>query len=346
MPEERVSIALIGAGANTTLRHIPGFQAMKGVDIVGVANRTRKSGKRIADEYGIPKVYEHWTDAIVDPDANAVCIGTWPYTHRIMVEEALASGKHVMTEARMAMDSMEARSMLDVSRAHPDLVTQIVPAPLTFKVDKTISRLIAEGYLGEVLSLDLISHLGSFANYGAPMHWRYNRDFSGYNIMFMGIWYETLMRWVGPASSVSAITRVTVPSLKDGDGERHIITVPDHVEVLAEMASGPVARMRFSSVTGHAPDDQVWLFGTEGTLHLDVPTMTLSGGQRKDKALSPIKIPAKDQADWRVEEEFINAIRGKEKIRLTSFEDGVKYMEFTEAVTRSAQERRTVSLPL
>ena len=178
------------------------------------------------------------------------------------------------------------------------------------------------------------------------MHWRYNRDFSGYNIMFMGIWYETLMRWVGPASSVSAITRVTVPSLKDGDGERHIITVPDHVEVLAEMASGPVARMRFSSVTGHAPSDQVWLFGTEGTLHLDVPTMTLSGGQRKDKALAPIKIPAKDQADWRVEEEFINAIRGKEKIRLTSFEDGVKYMEFTEAVTRSAQERRTVSLPL
>ncbi|MDA1189810.1 MAG: Gfo/Idh/MocA family oxidoreductase, partial [Chloroflexi bacterium] len=132
MADERISIALIGAGANTKLRHIPGFQAMKGVEIVGVANRTRESGKRIADEYGIPKVYEHWTDAMADPDTNAVCIGTWPYTHRIMVEEALASGKHVMTEARMAMDSMEARAMLDASRAHPDLITQIVPAPLTF----------------------------------------------------------------------------------------------------------------------------------------------------------------------------------------------------------------------
>ncbi|MBM3945654.1 MAG: Gfo/Idh/MocA family oxidoreductase [SAR202 cluster bacterium] len=346
MAQTKVRVALIGAGANTRLRHIPGFKAIKGVDIVGVANRTRESGKRITDEYGIPTVYDHWTEAVTDPDANAVCIGTWPYMHRVMVEASLEHGKHVLTEARMAMDALEARSMLDASRAHPDLVTHIVPAPLTLKVDRTIQRLIAEGYAGDLLSVDLISHLGGFVDRDGPMHWRYDRDFSGYNIMFMGIWYETLMRWIGPASSVTALTRVTVTSRKDAGGQRHVINIPDHVEVLAEMASGPVARMRFSSVTGHPPADQVWLFGSEGTLHLDVPTMTLSGGQRKDKALSPISIPAKEQGEWRVEEEFVNAIRGTEKVHLTSFEDGVKYMEFTEAVTRSAQERRTISLPL
>ena len=47
-----------------------------------------------------------------------------------------------------------------------------------------------------------------------------------------------------------------------------------------------------------------------------------------------------------MEDEFIGAIRGEEQIKLTSFEDGVKYMEFTEAVTRSAQSREAVSLPL
>jgi hypothetical protein len=47
-----------------------------------------------------------------------------------------------------------------------------------------------------------------------------------------------------------------------------------------------------------------------------------------------------------VEEEFINAIRGQEEITHTSFEDGVKYMEFTEAVTRSMQEGRVIALPL
>ena len=214
----------------------------------------------------------------------------------------------------MAMDSMEARSMLDASRMHPDLITQIVPAPLTFKVDKTIIKLLRENYMGDILSVDLTSHLGGFVNREEPMHWRYDRDFSGYNIMHMGIWYETLMRWIGPASSVSTMNRIVVPSRENKDDQRQVITVPDHVEILA--------------------------------LHLDVPSMTLSGGRRGDKRMSPIDVAPSDQAAWRVEEEFVNAIRGKEKILLTSFEDGVRYMEFTEAVTRSAQEQRTVSLPL
>jgi hypothetical protein len=33
-------------------------------------------------------------------------------------------------------------------------------------------------------------------------------------------------------------------------------------------------------------------------------------------------------------------------VRLTTFEDGVRYMEFTEAVTRSLQTGQTVQLPL
>ncbi len=44
--------------------------------------------------------------------------------------------------------------------------------------------------------------------------------------------------------------------------------------------------------------------------------------------------------------EFINAIRGTEKIKLTTFEDGVAYMEFTEAVYRSMQQKQAIELPL
>jgi predicted dehydrogenase len=47
-----------------------------------------------------------------------------------------------------------------------------------------------------------------------------------------------------------------------------------------------------------------------------------------------------------VEEEFVAAIRGQEKVRLTTFEQGMRYMQFTEAVTRSLQSGATVRLPL
>ena len=72
----------------------------------------------------------------------------------------------------------------------------------------------------------------------------------------------------------------------------------------------------------------------------------LFGGKKGDKALAEIPIPAAEAGAWRVEEEFINAIRGQEVITHTNFEDGVKYMEFTEAVTRSMQEGRVIALPL
>jgi predicted dehydrogenase len=40
----------------------------------------------------------------------------------------------------------------------------------------------------------------------------------------------------------------------------------------------------------------------------------------------------------------VNAIRGREKITRTTFEDGVRYMEFTDAVARSAATGHTVDV--
>ena len=48
---------------------------------------------------------------------------------------------------------------------------------------------------------------------------------------------------------------------------------------------------------------------------------------------------------WRVEQDFIESIRGA-PVTLTPFDVGVQYMEFTEAVTRSAQSGQAIYLPL
>ena len=346
MAEDTIRIGFVGAGANTKLRHIPGFKAIEGVELVSVANRSRESSQRVADEFEIPEVYDNWLDLIEAEDTDAICVGTWPYLHCTLVLAALENEKHVLTEARMAMDASEAHTMLEASREHPNLVTQIVPAPLTLKVDAKIKQLIAEGYLGDILSVDLMWHYGNFIDYESPFHWRHNRDLSGYNMMYVGIWYEALMRWIGPAASVSAFTRVNVTSRRDDSGDRRYISVPDHVEILCEMVFGPVMHMCFSTVSGLSPADRVWLFGTQGTLMLDIPTMTLHGGRRGEEQLSEMEVSPEMQGGWRVEEEFISAIRGLEPVTHTSFEDGVKYMEFTEAMARSARSGEKVHLPL
>ena len=345
MAGDTIRIGFIGAGDNTRSRHIPGFQAIDGVELVSVSNRSRQSSQRVADEFGIPTVYDNWIDLIEADDTDAICIGTWPYMHCLMTLAGLENGKHVLTEARMAMNASEARAMLEASLMEPDLVTQIVPAPHTFEVDLTIKELIADGYLGDVLSVDLVSQ-GGFIDYDGPLHWRHDRDLSGFNMMGIGIWYEALMRWVGPAAGVMAITKVNVKSRKDESEATRFITVPDHAEIICEMESGPVVHMRISTVTGLPPEDTVWIFGSEGTLRLDPGTMSLYGGRRGDDELSEIDIPAEKRGGWRVEDEFIRAIRGQEEVTHTNFEDGVRYMEFTEALARSAQTRKMVRLPL
>ena len=138
----KVSVGIIGAGSNTRLRHIPGLGAIDGVEILGVVNRRPESTRRVQEEFGIPKGYAHWTEAIEDPGTNAIVVGTWPSLHASATIAALKAGKHVMCEARMAMNAEEARQMLLVARSKPKLVAQVVPFGKTFPVDQTIRRMM------------------------------------------------------------------------------------------------------------------------------------------------------------------------------------------------------------
>ena len=347
MADGVIRVGIVSAGDNTRVRHIPGLRAIDGVEIVSVCNRSRESSQRVASQFEISRVHGSWLDLVRSDDIDAVCIGTWPYLHCPVTLAALDNEKHVLCEARMAMNAQEARTMLDASRRKPHLVTQIVPSPLTFKVDAAIEELVAGGYLGDLLAIDMRVEQNAFVDGEKPLHWREDRDLSGYNILMLGVWYEALIRWVGPATRVAAMTKVCVQERLDDGGNRHVVTVPDHVDVLCQMACGAQAHLRFSTVTGLAAESEVWLYGTEGTLRLDgPPSLTLHGGRRGDAALSELPVPSEKQRGWRVEEEFVNAIRGVEKVTRTPFEVGVHYMEFTEAVTRSAQTGRAIPLPL
>ena len=197
-----------------------------------------------------------------------------------------------------------------------------------------------------MLAVEVRALQRNFVDRESPLHWRQDAELSGFNTLSLGIWYEALMRWVGPATRVTAMAKVFVPRRKGADGLMRAVTVPDHVDVLAGMACGAAAHLRFSAVTGLPPPDEAWLFGSEGTLRFDAASRKLYGGRRGDAALKEIALPAAQGDGWRVEEEFVRAIRREEPVTRTTFEDGVRYMEFTEAALRSAQSGQSIGLPL
>ncbi len=351
---DSIRIGIVGAGTNTKLRHIPGFQALDGVEIVSVANRSRESGQRVADEFGIPTVYDDPFDLISADDTDAICVGTWPYMHKPLVIAALEANKHVLTEARLAMNAQQAHEMLYAARLRPNLITQVVPGPITYDVDQTIIDVINEGTLGELLSVDIaISAFdpsqgmqGTFLNPDLPFLWRHDRDLNGMNVMLMGVWYEAIMRWLGSASSVTALTRTNVKARKDSaTGILRTVAPPDLVEILMEMYAGPILHLRVSEVTGLGPN-RMWMFGSDATLHVDFERIFIEMAKNGETAFTEVPIPDAKRHCWRVEEEFVNAIRGLEKVTRQTFEDGVRYMEFTEAVLRSSQTGKKIPLPL
>ena len=86
-----IRIGIVGAGANTRSRHIPNLKSQTGVEIVSVCNRSAESSDRVAKEFGIPRVCQHWKELVESSDIDAVVIGTWPYLHCPVTLAALAA---------------------------------------------------------------------------------------------------------------------------------------------------------------------------------------------------------------------------------------------------------------
>ncbi|HEV7998562.1 MAG TPA: Gfo/Idh/MocA family oxidoreductase [Planctomycetaceae bacterium] len=348
MAEQRVRIGLVGAGKNTRERHAPGFRSLPDVEIVGVVNSTPESTARVARELEISKTYPRWQDLVADPQVDAVCIGTWPNLHCEITCAALTAGKHVLTEARMARNADEAHRMAQAAHEYPNLVKQIVPSPFGLLQHEHVLELIRDGFLGEIREVVVIGATDAFANPDAPLHWRQDAVRSGYNVLSLGILHETVLRWAPPPVSVFAQAQTFGRSRPSGNGSGQAeVTVPDSVQILTDLANGGRGLYHISGVCRFGPGHQIHLYGSEGTLRYEItPVERLLTARAGEKQLLEFEVPAAKRGGWRVEAEFVGAIRGYEKVRFTDFATGVKYMEFTEAVARSAASQARVPLPL
>jgi predicted dehydrogenase len=69
---DAVRVGIVGAGANTRPRHVPGLRALAGIEIVSVCNRSRESSERVAREFGIPRVARDRREVVEADDTEAV----------------------------------------------------------------------------------------------------------------------------------------------------------------------------------------------------------------------------------------------------------------------------------
>ena len=322
-----IRLGIVGAGKIVRAEHVPRFRAIEGVELALVANRTPASSQQAAAELGIERWVDDWRALVDDDGIDAVLVGAWPYLHAPVTIAALEAGKHVLTEARMAATAAEALTMLRASRAHPDLVAMVVPASFSLWADATIRRLLADGAIGRVRHLRVTWQSSGPDEAGEA--WRWQRRYSGENVMALGIVYEAIARWLGQATSVTAVTSYPAPT---GEAE---IDVPDHVLAILEFPDDVTATIEMSARTQPLASNTATIFGSEGTIEVDFAAQRIRRAPA-DGQWADVEVRDEDRAGWTAEIDFVASIRDGRPVTLTDFATGAHYMAVVEAIDRSA----------
>jgi predicted dehydrogenase len=328
----KLRIGIVGAGEIVRTRHLPALKKQADVEFVAVSNSTYESGQKFCAE-NLPHAtpMRNWADLVALPDIDIVWIGTPPYMHSAVTISALEAGKHVFCQARMAMDLAEAEEMLAASQRYPHLVTMLCPPPYGMRGDLLVKKLLAESYIGQPHDVRLQSFMSTYLNPEAPAHWRQKIEISGLNVLTLGIYVEVLQRWLGDITGVFARGKI-LHRLRRG----YEVIVPDLLNVLCTFENGAEGVLEFSGVNACAPSDRVEIYGDHGTLTYDFATDLIRAGKHGGQELHDVDLTPELQSEWRVEEDFLAAVKSNGRIRPhPSFEDGVRYMRVVQAVADS-----------
>ena len=309
---DKVRIGLIGAGGVARARHLPRLAANDEVVLALVWSRDRAKASGVASEFGIRRVVGDWREVVDSPEVDAVIVATPPVNHLPATLAALSAGKHVLCQARMARNLLEARQMLAAAR-ESGLVTALYPPMPGLRGDDYV--------------------------------WQIDPEVAGLNTMTMGMWAEVLNRWVGPARSLSATATSHLESRTTAEGGLAAATVPDSIAISAELECGATASYHFSTHASFAPPQAIEIYGTRGAIHYTLFGDVVRGATAGDDALQEIEVPDDQVRLQTTDAEFVRAILHGGSVE-PDFEEGVRYMEFTEAVAISAHTGEAVTLPL
>jgi predicted dehydrogenase len=338
----KLRIGIVGAGTVVKARHLPALKNIPDVEVVAICNSTYESSEKFCVEYAPEATpFGNWAELVADPEIDIIWIGTPPYLHATIAVSALEAGKHVFSQAQMAMNLSEAEEMLAAAQRNPHLVTMVCPPPHGLRGSLFIQKLLAENYLGHPHHLRVQSFSDVYMDPDAPPHWRQRDELSGLNILTLGVYAEVVQRWFGAITDVFAHQK-TIHLIRQG----YEIRIPDLVAVLCTFENGMEGVMEFSGVACFEKSDLLQVFGNEGTLAYDFANDQIRGGRVGEKGVERLQIPPGLEQKWSVEEDFIAATRSPGSIQpQPSFAQGVRYMRVVQAVADSIVQQREVRIP-
>lgn len=349
----KIRVGVIGTSYGCSV-HLPSYQQHHAFEVTAVCARTEESARGAAEQFNI----DWWTtdyEALCAAErVDVVSIASPPGTHYQMAMVALGNDKHVVVEIGFVSNYEEARVLADKAQetglvGMPAFVLRFAPAR------RYATKLIREGYLGEMRLARFSFLSGILNNRNFPYEWMMDKEAGGGILAGFGSHALDAARlWIGEFAAVDAVLTNFIEDRFDTElGRKVTVTADDTGLVNAVFDGGALGQFVVTGVT-YLGRSGVELYGDCGTLAIDNAGTKLFGARAGAKELRELPIPPK----YRPEVEgpggllggFMHLIdRLAEGIQTgkqpaPSFADGAAVQRVLDAVTRSSDSGRRIFL--
>jgi predicted dehydrogenase len=371
MPGHRFGVGIVGVepGRSWAARgHIPALRALSETfEIIGVANTSKASAEAAAAATGLPRAFADVAELVAAPKVDIVTIAVKVPPHLEIAKAAIGAGKHVYCEWPLGNGLAEAEEMAALAQAKGVLGVVGTQACVAPEIEY-LRQLIADGFVGDVLSTTLVARGGALQGGGSipdKKTWAYLLDRSnGATLLTIPVGHTlAAVRDVfGDVAEVSSVLAVRRPTAFAVDtGETLPVTAPDQVLVSGVFASGVPISIHYR---GGAARDGYGLFweihGTEGDIRVSGPSghtqmvqLSLKGACGEEKTFRPLEVPASYLAGWPEDVEPGNVARLYARMAqdlrdgtrtAPSFEDAVAVHRIIAAIEKAAESGSRTAL--
>jgi predicted dehydrogenase len=363
----RLRIGFIGAtGRWGPSAHMPAIRALPQTELYAVCTAHADTAQAAAGKYGVERAYSDDTAMNANPQVEAILVAVRVPRHYALAKNALEAGKHVYCEWPLGANLQETEALAALARkmkVHTMVGLQRRASPAYLHM----RELVAEGYVGEVLSVNM-THMGSgVLTRTADRTWQ--RDVTlGANTLTItfGHSMDALCMVAGELTEVSAVVSTQVPQWYETDTKRHVdVTSPDNIMLTGRLEGGAVVSANVGVHPYHGSGYRLEIYGREGTLMMlgggDAGKETerrIMGGRKDDRTMQELPVP--DRLKWVPKEvqdagpgydvgqmwvKFAEAIRTDSRIE-PDFESAVRRHRMLDAIVRSSEtgQRQKIAL--
>jgi predicted dehydrogenase len=310
----KVGIVGLQPGRSWAARaHVPALRALSDTfEIVGVANTSRASAEQAAVATGVPRAFADVTALVTAAEVDIVTVAVKVPAHRAIVTAAIEAGKHVYCEWPLGNGLAEAEELAALARTNGVLGVVGTQARVAPEIEH-LRRLIADGFVGEVLSTTLTARGGGWG--GSIPDKRTSAYLldraNGVTMLTIPIGHTLagLRDVLGEIAEVSAVvaTRRTTARAADS-GETLPMSAPDQVLVSGVLAGGAPVSIHYRGGMARESEGLLWeINGTDGDIrvsgagsrgHAQLVQLSLEGARGDETVFRPIEIPASYRSGW------------------------------------------------